>query len=112
MESVRSKNDVAGTSRPKPSLSAEGMAVLHAALGAGITDRDPKSSRALKDALRHICDEAKVKNWPPESLLIALKLALNHIPAVQRLTRGPERDEFVAHMVSLCITEYYGAPQR
>ena len=33
------------------------------------------------------------------------------MPAVQRLTRGPDRDEFVARLVSLCIDEYYAGLQ-
>jgi hypothetical protein len=30
------------------------------------------------------------------------------LPALQRLTPGPDRDDFVARLVSLCINEYYG----
>jgi hypothetical protein len=112
MESIRSANDVAGTSRPKPILSAEGLAVLHAALGRGLVDRDATSSPTLKNALSYICGEAKVKNWPPESLLIAFKTALETVPAVLHLTRGPDRDELIARLVSQCIEEYYGAAPR
>ena len=112
MESIRSANDVADTSRPKPTLSADGVAVLHAALGRGMADRDSTSSLGLRDALRYICREARLKNWPPESLLIAFKTALETVPAVQCLTSGPDCDELVARPVSRCIDEYYGAPRR
>ncbi|HEY2376108.1 MAG TPA: hypothetical protein VGH98_09055 [Gemmatimonadaceae bacterium] len=107
MESVRSGNDVAGISREKPNLSAEGVAVLHAALAEELADRDVTSSAALKAALSQLCDEAKAKYWPPEVLLIAFKTALETVPAVRRLTRGPDRDEFVARLVSLCIEQYF-----
>ena len=111
MESARSENEVSGASSARPILSAEGMAALQAALGGKTGDRDAMSSPALKNALRQICAEAKVRNWPPESLLIAFKAALNTVPAVKRLTRGPDRDEFVARLVSLCIDEYYAGPR-
>ncbi|HEY2376032.1 MAG TPA: hypothetical protein VGH98_08670 [Gemmatimonadaceae bacterium] len=107
MESVRSGNVVAGTAHPKPMFSIEGVAALHAALGDRIADRDPKSSSRVRDALRYLCREAELKNWPPELLLIAFKKALETVPAVQRLARGPDRDDFVARLVSRCIAEYY-----
>jgi hypothetical protein len=44
-------------------FSAEGVAALHAALGAEIADRDATSSPRVKESLRHICREAKLKNW-------------------------------------------------
>jgi len=107
MESMGVGNDVAGTSRGKPQLSAEAVAALHSALGDGAAHHDAISSPALYDALQRICGEAKLKDWPPESLLIAFKKTLETVPAVRRLARGPDRDEFVAHLVSRCIDEYY-----
>lgn len=111
MESARSENEVAAA-RVRPILGAEWLALFQTALAYGTADSDATSSPSLKDALRQPCGEAKLKNWPPESLLIALNTALNAVPAVQRLARGPDRDEFVSRVVSLCIDEYYGAPRR
>jgi hypothetical protein len=108
MESVRSGNAVVGTARPKPVFSAEGVAALHGALGAEVADRDPTTAPRVREALRGLCREAKLKNWPPELLLIAFKAAVDTVPAVRRLARGPERDGFVARLVSICIKEYYG----
>lgn len=107
MDSVRS--EAAETSRANCVLSSEGAAALYAALENRRTTHDLASSPTARDAVRRICDEAKREHWPPESFLIALKTALAAAPAVRRLPRGPERDEFVGRVVSLCIEEYYGS---
>jgi hypothetical protein len=112
MESTGSGRDVMRTSPGKPQLSAEAVAALHTALGDGRAANDAMSSPALDDALYHICGEARLKNWPPESLLIAFKTALEMVPAVRRFARGPDRDEFVAHLVSRCIDAYYRNSRR
>lgn len=108
MESVQPANQVDGSTRARSRLSDEGIAVLHAAVDSAIADRNPASSAALKYAVKRICLDARRNGWPPERLLIAFKGALYTLPAVQRLARGPDRDEFVAHLVSLCLDEYYG----
>jgi len=105
MDSVRS--EAAETSRANCILSPEGAAALYAALENRRTTHDLASSPAARDAVRRICDEAKREHWPPELLLIAFKKALETAPAVRRLARRPERDEFVGRLVSLCIEEYY-----
>ena len=112
MESFRLGGEVTGGPLAKPQLSDAAIASLHAALGKEIADRDPVSSLGLKDAVRLVCGEARVKNWPPESLLIAVKSALQTVPAVQGRIRGPDRDEFLGRIVTLCIDEYYASLQR
>jgi hypothetical protein len=107
MDSVRS--EAAETGRANCVLSAEGAKALYSALENRRTTHDLASSPSAREAVRRICDEAKREHWPPESLLIAFKQALTAAPAVRRIPRGPERDEFVACLVSLCIDEYYGS---
>ena len=108
MEPLRSGSEVSATPRATPRLSSEGIAVLHAALEREIGGRSPTSSSRVRDAVRRISVDAKRNNWPPEWLLVAFKAAVHSLPALQRLTPGEDRDEFVAHLVSLCINEYYG----
>jgi hypothetical protein len=74
--------------------------------------RDSISSLSLKDALSPVCAEARRRQWPPEVLLLAFKAALETVPAVRRLTRGPDRDELVARLVTLCIEQYFRDTQR
>src|SRR5690242_14195364 len=97
MDSVRSA--VADPSAATLDFNAESLAALRAALENRSAQLDPTSSPILQAALRHVCLEAKRKNWPPESLLIAFKKALHETSTVQRLSRGPDRDGFVERLV-------------
>ena len=110
MESVIAPSRGIRTST-QPRLSAEGRAVLHAALERVITAHNATSAAGVQHALRRICLDARRSEWRPEQLLIAFKSALHTLPSVRRLTRGPDRDELVARLVRLCIQEYFGATQ-
>jgi hypothetical protein len=112
MEPSRSANETIGPARTKTRLDPDGLALLRAALEQEIGNYDVSSSPGLRDALQHICDDAKRNSVPPELLLIALKAELHTLPSVRRLTPGRDREECVARLVSLCITEFYRAPQR
>lgn len=109
MES-RLANDNNGPMRAKPQLSAEDTVMVHTALQGVRHPSDPQSSADVKDALQRLCLKAKEANWTPEGLLIAFKEALYTLPTVERVPRGPDRDEFVARLVSLCIEAYFGTP--
>jgi hypothetical protein len=92
------------------SLSGPAVAKLQAALSDARAGRSMLSPD-IKEAVRSVCDEARREQWPPETLLVAYKSALETVGAVRGLPRGPERDAVIARLVSLCINEYYGAPQ-
>lgn len=112
MEPFRSGTQI---NRPEPAharLSEEGLTALRSALGTTLADGDPVKSPALRHAVQRICVDARRNDWPPERLLVAFKTAVQTLAAVQRLTREPDRDDFVRRLVSLCIEEYYGKPQR
>ena len=112
MESVQPATQGHGSADAKRQLTEDAVAMLRAALDGAVAGRYPARSAALEDAVKRVCNDARWSDWPPEQLLIAFKSALYAQPPVQRLTRGLERDEFVSHLVSLCIDEYYGKPQR
>ena len=90
-------------------FSAEGLVLLRAALQSQSrwSDEKVESSPTLRVALRRICSDAKNSNARPEQFLIAFKRALQSAPTLRRLAPGPERDEYTARIVSLCIHEYY-----
>lgn len=104
------ENIVADAPRVRPQLSAEGLEVLQAALEKERGSFPCSASSALKHAVWRICLDARRNNWPPEWLLVAFKTGAHSLPAVQRVARGPDRDELVAHLVSLCIEQYYALP--
>lgn len=107
MESVQPASGGDRRAGATPELSEESLALLRAALDSPIAGRYAAWPAALQHAVTRICIDAQRNDWPPEWLVIAFKGALYTLPAVQRLTRGWERDEFVARLVSLCIDEYY-----
>jgi hypothetical protein len=90
-------------------FSAEGLALLRAAMQPPHPWNDEKidSSPTLRLALRRICSEGRQSDARPEQFLVALKSVLQSAPAMRRLAPGPERDDYVARIVSLCIKEYY-----
>src|SRR5947209_8028918 len=90
-------------------FSAEGLALLRASLQPPQPWSGEKieSSPTLREALRRICSEARQSDARPEQFLVALKSVLQSAPAMRRLAPGPERDDYVARLVSLCIKEYY-----
>ena len=108
MESVQSANHLDASAHAKPRLSQEAVAALHAALDSTVAGQFPAWSAALQDALERICNDARRNDWSPESLVIAFTSALDTVPSVQQLPRGPARDRFVARLVSLCFDAYYG----
>ena len=90
-------------------FSADGLALLRAALQPPHLWCDDRieASPTLRVALRRICSDAKSSNARPERFLVAFKSALQSAPAMRGLARGPERDDYLARVVSLCIDEYY-----
>ena len=90
-------------------FSAEGLALLRAALQTQWrwSAETIETSPTLRVALQRICSDAKQGSAPPERFLVAFKSVLQGAPALRRLPAGPERDEYVARIVSICIEEYY-----
>ena len=109
VESLESNSEAPRTSQP---ISSGAMDALRHSLR-GEYRAESKLARArLRNAVQLICAEARVKNYTPERLLIDVKDALRLSPEVQQLPRGPERDEVVASVVTLCINEFFGAGRR
>ena len=87
------------------------LGVLSAAMERHIAGLAPSSASELRFAIRLICHDARRSDWSPESLVVAFKTAVHSVPALQRLPRGPKRDEFITRLVTLCINEFYGSPE-
>src|SRR5690242_6911884 len=69
---------------------------------------DGKLARArVRHTVQLVCADARLKRYTPERLLIDVKDALRVLPEVQRLPRGPERDDFISSVVTLCIDEFF-----
>lgn len=60
--------------------------------------------------IRRICAAPERQTFEPEDFLIAFKLALIEAANAVRIPPGPERNEFLARMVSVYIEEFYRVP--
>lgn len=61
--------------------------------------------------IRRICAAPERQAFEPEDFLIAFKLALVEAANAVRIPPGPERNEFLARMVSVYIEEFYRSPE-
>ena len=57
--------------------------------------------------IRRICSAPERQTFEPEDFLIAFKLALVEAANAVRIPPGPERNDFLARMVSVYIEEFY-----
>ncbi len=62
-------------------------------------------------ALRQICSAPERTSFEPEDFLIAFKLALVDAANDAGIPPGPERNDFLARLVSVYIEEFYRFPQ-
>lgn len=63
-----------------------------------------------RDVIRRICSAPERQSFEPEDFLIAFKLALVEGANAVRIPPGPERNDFLARLVSAYIEEFYRLP--
>jgi hypothetical protein len=63
-----------------------------------------------RSALRQICSGPERMTFEPEDFLIAFKLALVDAANEVGIKPGPERNDFLARLVTVCIEEFYRSP--
>jgi hypothetical protein len=98
--------------RPAQAISTVAIEALRQSLRSDYR-ADSKLARArVRNAVQLVCADARLKRYTPERLLIDVKDALRGLPEVQQLPRGPERDELISGVVTLCIDEFFGAGKR
>lgn len=83
--------------------------LLQAALQGGAAESFVTSEQ--RDVIRRICSTPERQTFEPEDFLIAFKLALVEAANAVKIPLGPERNEFLSRLVSVCIEEFYRLPQ-
>lgn len=73
---------------------------LSRALAEGKADED------LRPLVRRWCDAARVKQLPPERLLVIVKRQLGQMPVLHAQER-PSRDMLSERIITMCIDEYF-----
>jgi hypothetical protein len=64
----------------------------------------------LRAAIRGICSAPERHRFEPEDFLIAFKLALVDAANEVGIQPGPDRNDFLAKLVTVYIKEFYGSP--
>lgn len=71
--------------------------------------RAPASDPApdLRSALQALAREARLKDVPPEQLLVALKSVWQQLPEVENARDYTEQTRVLQRVVTICIKEYF-----
>jgi hypothetical protein len=83
--------------------------LLQSALGGRALESVVTSEQ--RDVIRRICAAPERQTFEPEDFLIAFKLALVEAANAARIPPGPDRNDFLARLVSVYIEEFYRVPQ-
>ena len=81
--------------------------LLRTALASGETGRVVSSEQ--RAIIHQICSSPEKGTFAPEDFVIAFKLALTDAANDVGMAPGPERNDFLARMVSACIEEFFRA---
>jgi hypothetical protein len=92
---------------PRWRLPARHQELLRAALNPGSAERTVSSEQ--RAIIQQICSAPEKGTFAPEDFVIAFKLALADAANEVGMAPGPDRNEFLARMVSVCIEEYFRA---
>jgi hypothetical protein len=60
--------------------------------------------------IRQICSAPEKLTFAPEDFVIAFKLAITNAANEVGIRPGPERNDLLARMVSICIEEFFRLP--
>lgn len=64
-----------------------------------------------RTVIRRICSAPERQTFEPEDFLIAFKLAIVDAANAAKIPPGPERNDFLARLVSVYIEEFYRVPE-
>jgi hypothetical protein len=84
------------------------LELLKAVMSDGVTDKTVTLEQ--RSLLRQICAAPERNSFEPEDFLIAFKLALVDAANEVGIKPGPERNDFLARLVSVYIEEFYRSP--
>ena len=74
----------------------------------GVNERSVTPEQRL--ALRQICSAPERMSFAPEDFLIAFKLALVDAANEVGIKPGPQRNDLLSRLVTVCIEEFYRGP--
>ena len=93
---------------PRWSLPPSHQESLKTALGNSASETTVTGEH--RAVIRRICSAPERHRFEPEDFLIAFKLALTDAANAVGMPLGPERNDFLAKLVSVYIEEFYRFP--
>ena len=92
---------------PPPSLDAETVAAVRAALGRYV--REGNHTAELRDVLMRVAAEARAKGIQAERLLVVLKNIWSSLAEVRHADRSAlaEQNVLLQRLITRCIEQYY-----
>ena len=92
---------------PPPSLDAETVAAVHAALARYV--REGNHTAELQDLLIRVAAEARSKGIQAERLLVLIKEIWAALPDVRQAERAAvnEQSQLLQRLITRCIEQYY-----
>jgi hypothetical protein len=82
--------------------------LLRTALRLNGKGRAPTSEQ--RTIIKQICSSPEKLTFAPEDFVIAFKLALTNAANEVGIRPGPDRNELLARLVSICIEEFFRSP--
>lgn len=97
---------------PRWRLPPSHQELLRTALGGRESERIVTSEQraVIRGICRGICSAPERQSFEPEDFLIAFKLALVDAANDAGIPPGPDRNDFLARLVSVYIEEFYRLP--
>lgn len=93
---------------PRWNLPPSHQELLRTALGSSASETTVTGEH--RAAIRRICSAPERQSFEPEDFLIAFKLALTDAANAAGIPLGPDRNDFLARLVSVYIEEFYRLP--
>ena len=72
-----------------------------------LADGKPRAGDDIRDALRRLCDDARLHALRAEQLVIAIKQGWSSLHQEHPRPRVAGPDVLLNHVITLCIDEYY-----
>lgn len=98
----------ANSQPPRWRLPPSHQELLRKALGGRASESIVTSEQ--RAVIREICSAPERQSFEPEDFLIAFKLALADAANAVGIPLGPDRNDFLARLVSVYIEEFYRLP--
>jgi hypothetical protein len=96
------------TQPPRWKLPPSHQELLRTALESGASEITVTAEH--RAVIRGICSAPERQRFEPEDFLIAFKLALADAANAVGIPLGPDRNDFLARLVSVYIEEFYRLP--